>query len=106
MKTPDFQTWMEKTLKPEEIDRVLSHGADAAFRSWGVQPRAYLELYERHRDEIHEALEENAEANGHHCPEVLIVTFRCSDLLFSEDGRKILMVWWMAERTAREITQS
>ncbi len=33
-----------------------------------------------------------------------VATFRRSDMLWDEDSRRNLLVWFMAERTAHEIT--
>ena len=58
----------------------------------------------RFQDEIREALNEDAEDFGYDSPEAFVATFGRSDMLWSEDGRKNLLVWFMAERTAHEIT--
>ena len=60
-----------------------------------------VELYDRDGDEIREALNEDAEAFGYDCPEALVATFNRSDMLWSEDGRKNLLVWYLAERRGR-----
>ncbi len=51
-------------------------------------------------------MNEDAEAFGYKSPEAFVATFSRSDMLWSEDGRKNLLVWFMAERTAHEITEA
>ena len=64
-----------------------------------------MELYERYQGEIRAALEEDAEEYGYDSPEALVATFQRSDMLWTEDGRRSLLVWYLAERTAREIVE-
>ena len=66
---------------------------------------AALPLFERFEEEVREALNEDAESFGFDCPEALIATFNRSDMLWSEDGRRSLLVWWLAERTSHEIIE-
>ena len=60
---------------------------------------------ERFQEEIREAFNEDTEAHGHDSPEAFVATFRRSDMLWSEDGRKSLLAWFMAERTAWQIVE-
>ena len=50
-------------------------------------------------------MNEDAEMFGYDSPEAFVATFSRRDMLWSEDGRKNLLVWFMAERMAHEITE-
>ena len=100
-----FKAWLTDTLDPEQIEDLASHGADAGWAGLTYTADC-VELFERFEDEIREALNENAEAFGYDSPEAFMATFARRDMLWSEDSRKALLVWFMAERTAHEISEA
>ena len=100
----NFRAWLLNTLDAEQIEDLAGHGADAGWPGMTYTSDC-VELFERFHEEIREALNEDAEAFGFDCPEAFIATFSRSDMLWSEDGRKNLLAWFMAERTAHEITE-
>ena len=101
----NFRSWLTETLDAEQIEDLAGHGADAGFPSLTYTSDC-VELFERFEPEIREALNEDAEAYGYDSPEAFVATFGRRDMLWSEDGRKNLLVWFMAERTAHEIAEA
>ena len=99
-----FRAWLTETLDAEQIEDLAGHGADAGWPGLTYFSEC-VELFDRFQDEIREALNEDTEAFGYESPEALVATFSRSDMLWSEDGRKNLLVWYLAERTAHEITE-
>lgn len=99
-----FREWLQTNLGPQQLEELARHGADAGFPGLTYTSDC-VDLYDRFEDEIRAALEEDAEALGYDCPEAFVATFNRSDMLWSEDGRRTLLVWYMAERTAREVTE-
>ena len=99
----NFRSWLTKTLDPDQIEDLAGHGADAGWPGL-TDTSECVELFDRFQEEIREALNEDAEAFGFDSPEAFVATFGRSDMLWSEDGRKNLLAWYMAERTAHEIT--
>ena len=99
----NFRAWLTETLDADQIEDLAGHGADAGWPGLTYTSDC-VELFERFQDEIREALNEDAEAYGYETPEALEATFSRSDMLWTEDGRKNLLAWYMAERTAHEIT--
>lgn len=97
-----FRDWLTETLDPEQIEELAEHGADAGWPGLSYTSEC-VELFDRFEDEIRDALNEDTEAFGYECPEALVATFARRDMLWSEEGRKNLLVWFIAERTAREI---
>ncbi len=105
MRNPEtFRSWLTETLDPEQIEDLAGHGADAGWPGLTYTSEC-VELFERFEEEIREALNEDAEAFGYESPEAFVATFSRSDMLWSEDGRKNLLVWYLAERTAHEIAE-
>ena len=100
----NFRSWLMETLDAGQIEDLADHGADSGWPGLTYTSDC-VDLFERFQEEIREALNEDAEAFGYESPEALVATFRRSDMLWSEDGRKTLLAWFMAERTAQEITQ-
>ena len=98
-----FRAWLTETLDAEQIEDLAGHGADAGCPGLTYTSDC-VELFERFEEEIREALNEDTESFGFDSPEAFIATFRRSDMLWSEDGRRNLLAWYMAERTAHEIT--
>lgn len=99
-----FREWLTETLGREQLRELATHSADAGFPSLTYTADC-MELFERYEDYIREALREDAEAFGYDCPEAFVATFNRSDMLWTEDGRKTLLVWYMAERVAREVSE-
>ena len=99
-----FRTWLTETLDAEQIEDLAGHGADAGWPGLTYTSEC-VELFDRFQDEIREALNEDTESYGYDSPEAFVATFGRSDMLWSEDGRKNLLAWYMAERTAHEITE-
>lgn len=102
---PDsFRAWLRANLDADQFQDLARYGADAGFPGL-IHTGDCVELYDRYEDDIRAALEEDAEAHGYDSPEAFVATFNRSDLLWSEDGRKTLLVWYLAERVAREVVE-
>ena len=99
----NFRAWLMDTLDPEQIEDLAGHGADAGWPGLTYTSEC-VELFERFEGEIREALNEDTEAFGYESPEAFVATFRRSDMLWDEDSRRNLLVWYLAVRTAHEIT--
>ena len=106
MSTPaTFIDWLQETLDADQLADLARYGADTGWPGLTYTTDC-VELYDRHADEIREALNEDTESFGYDCPDAFVATFNRSDMLWTEDGRKNLLVWYLAERTAREITDA
>lgn len=97
-----FREWLQATLDADQIAELATHGADTGWPGLTYTSEA-VELFDRFSDEIREALNEDTEAFGFECPEAFMATWPRADMLWSEEGRKNLLVWFMAERTAHEL---
>ena len=104
-KAATFKDWLRETLEPETIQDLAEYGAQAGFPGLTYY-KDTSELYERFADEIWDALTEDAEAFGHSGPIEFVATFRGTESgIHSHTQFVNLLVWYMAERTAREITE-
>ncbi len=99
-----FREWLTGTLDAEQIEDLARHGADTGWPGITYTSEC-VELFDRYSDEIREALNEDAEAFGYESPEAFVATFNRRDMLWSEDGRKNLLVWYMSERVAHDVVE-
>lgn len=91
-----FREWLTGTLDADQLADLSRYGADTGWPGMTYTADC-VEVYERYADEIREALNEDTEA--------FMATWNRSEMLWSEDGRKTLLVWYMAERTAYELAE-
>ncbi len=99
MSKQTFAQWMKKNLG-EYLEDIASHGADAGYPHITYYTDT-IKLYNRFEDEIWTALREDADDFGYKNPLELIAKFNTSaddDTTF-----KNLLVWYMVERTARQL---
>lgn len=99
-----FRAWLTENLDAQQIEELAQYGADAGWPGLSYTSDC-VALFDLHADEIREALNEDTEEFGYDSPEAFVATFARADMLWSEDGRKNLLVWYMAERVAHAITQ-
>ena len=80
---------------------LAAHGADAGFPGITYY-RDTVALYEKHAEEIWDALAEDAESMGLPHPLALIATFGGAGNVGSADQLANLLCWYMAERVAAD----
>ena len=103
-KTGSFKSWMKENFEKSELERMLEYGADSGFDGL-IYYSETCELYERFKTEIWEMLAEDTESPGYKNPIELIAAFNGAGGVASADAFENLLVWYAAERTAREITE-
>ncbi len=98
-----FREWMLSKFEIRELKDIATHGANAG---WGglVYYHETVALYEQYRDEIWEMLLEDTESMGHDNPYALMATFGGAKDVGDYTQHANLLVWYAAERVAREIT--
>lgn len=97
-----FREWLAEMLDAEQIEDLATHGADAGWPGLTYY-RETRALYERFEGEIWEALERDAEDFGASSPLALVATFGGAGNVHGDDQLRNLLVWYMAERVAREM---
>ena len=97
-----FNTWMKSNLSADEIHGIAKEGADQGWPQL-TEYRETLALYDKYEAEIWSALNEDADNFGYSTPLELVNSFATK--VFDRDQLENLLVWYMAERTAREIVE-
>jgi hypothetical protein len=100
-----FEEWLKANLDRDEIQGLASHGADAGWPGLTYYSDTG-KLYDHFKSEIWKALSDDADEFG--CKSVfdLISTFGSAATVACVEGYENLMVWYMAERTARLLEHS
>ena len=100
-----FKQWLCSTLDRGEISDLAEHGADTGWPGM-TYTRDCIALYNRFEDEIWGALADDAESFGKPSAVAFVAGFRRSDMANDPATFKNLLVWYMAERTARELSEN
>jgi len=96
-----FRNFMEGNLD-DYIEDIANQGASRGFPHLTYYDETG-ELYDKYSEEIWDALYEDTENFGNKNVLELIASFGGADDVGSDEQFKNLLVWYMAERTAREI---
>jgi hypothetical protein len=98
-----FKQWMTANLTRGEMRDLVENGADSGWPGL-TYTRDTVVLYDKYEEEIWERLNALADDLGEH-PMKMVAGFGRADMATSGDGFKNLLVWFMAEETAREIVE-
>lgn len=104
-RTETFRSWLQETLDAEQIEDLAEYGADAGWPGLTYYSETGA-LYEAREPEIWDALSEDAADFGHASPLELVATFNGAKAVETDSQFRNLLVWYMAERTAREIADA
>ena len=101
IRSKTFRDWMKANFTKGELRDLAQHGADTGWHglTYYADTKA---LYRRFADEIWEALVEDAEEYGYRNVFEFIAEFRRADVA-NRTQVENLLVWYMAERTARSL---
>lgn len=100
-----FTDWLQDRLDAQQIRELAEHGADAGWPGL-TYTGELVELYDRHEEELWEALAEDADDFGYDCVPAFVATFNRADMTSTADGFKELVVWYAAEREAQRLTDA
>lgn len=96
-----FRAWFMANLKGSAAD-IANHGADCGFPGL-IYNSDGAKLFDRFGDELWEMLADEADSLGESVP-AMIANFGRVDMADGLDRFKMLIVWFAAERIARELT--
>ena len=99
-----FKDWMKNQFTHNELADLCNHGAVNGFGGL-IYYHETTALYEQYRDDIWAMLEEDREEFGMQTCSELIASFNGAKDVASDEQYKNLLVWYLAERIAFEITQ-
>ena len=100
-----FKEWMLNQFTHNELADLCRCGAQGGF-SGLIYYHETTALYERYHRDIWHMLNQDAEDYGFRSPHELIATFRGMEDVYSDEQYKNLLVWYAAERIAREVTEN
>ena len=101
IRSKTFKGWLRANFKNDELRDMVNCGVSGGFHGLTYYTDT-VKLYERFNVEIWDSLYDEAEAQGYSIPE-LIATFNGAKNVGDDRQFKNLLVWYMAEETAREL---
>jgi len=97
-----FEDWMKANFSKQDLRDMVRHGVDCGFGGLTYYNDT-VKLYDKFSDEIWNALYDDAQNMGYNnVLQFIVECFRDSDVA-SDAQFKNMLVWYMAERTARAI---
>ena len=105
MRTPTaktFKAWFDRNLKEYARD-IAEHGADAGY-PYITYTSDTVKIYNKYEEEIWEKLNDEKEEMGLKSVPELIASFHRIDMADEPAQFKNLLVWFMCEEYARELT--
>lgn len=104
IRSKTFRDWMKANFTKGELSDLAQHGADTGWHGLTYYSETTA-LYRRFANEIWEALIEDAAEYGYRNVFEFIATFRLANNVANRTQVENLLVWYMAERTARELAE-
>jgi hypothetical protein len=102
IRSKTFRNWMKANFNKGELRDMVEHGVDTGWQGLTYY-RDTIALYNKFADEIWEALYEDAEAFGSPNIVAFIGEFKIANQITSAASFKNALVWYMAERIARQM---
>jgi hypothetical protein len=98
-----FRAWLEKKHDADTIRDIANHGTDAGWAGLTYYSDTVV-LYDAYEAEIWDAITDDASEFGAASPMAFIASWKCADGIESDATFKNACVWYMAERTSRQIS--
>jgi len=99
-----FKEWMKERYDRGELEDITNHGCVSGFPGLTYYSDTH-KLYYDFSEEIWDALSEDADSFGNKNIMELIASFNGADAVGSDGQFENLLVWYMAERIARELIE-
>ncbi len=103
-KAKTLKEWMMQQFDKDELMDICSYGCISGYPGL-IYYSETTELYREYEDEIWEMLQEDADSFGCSSIAELIATFNGAKDANNRDQFENLLVWYAAERIAREETE-
>ena len=100
-----FKEWMLDRLDAGQIEDICDHGVDGGFPGLTYYSDT-CKLYEEHKEEIWDALFEDADSLGYKTALDLMADFGTAKNVGSADQFENMLTWYMAERVARDLVDN
>jgi len=103
IRSKTFKQWFKANFTKEEMRDMVNHGVDGGFHLLTYYSDT-VKIYETFKMEIHDALQDDAESYGYSNVHEFMATFNKDHAPGNYTQSANQMTWYMAERTARELT--
>jgi len=97
-----FEQWLKANLDKGNLRDLAKYGASQGFPGLTYYQNTVV-LYDKFHDEIWDLLWQQAKGMGFRCPLKLIASFNGAQDISTDIQFKNLLVWHMAEETARRL---
>lgn len=102
IKSRTFRAWMKANFNKGQLVDMVNHGVDGGWHGLTYY-RETTALYNKFADEIWDALAEDAQSFGEPNTLAMLSKFGGAGVVETDESFKNLLVWYMAERIAREL---
>jgi len=99
-----FRAWLSANLDKGQLRDLAEQGAPMGFPGLTYY-KDTAALYDKFHEEIWSALDDDASGMGHKNILEMLGTFGGAENVENDVTFKNLLVWYMAERIAREVTE-
>jgi len=103
IKQETFKEWMGKNFDKDEMEDIVEHGADYGYHHLTYYTDT-IKLHDKFEDEIWNKLSVDGDAQGLNIMQ-FIASLGGAEWVGDLTQFKNLLVWYMAEETARELTE-
>jgi len=99
-----FKNWMIRTFTKDEMKDIAEHGCSGGFPGLTYYHET-IKLYDHYDEEIWDNLYDDSQDMGSESILDFIKSFNGADTVGSDAQFKNLLVWYLAEKYARELTE-
>ncbi len=99
-----FRDWMRANFTKAELKDMVTHGVNTGWAGLAYYNDT-CKLYEKFKEEIWKELAQDAEDMGYSNIVEFIASFNGAEDVWSDYQFENLLVWYMAEKIARELTE-
>ena len=104
IRSKTFKDWMRANFDRSTLEDMVNYGVDGGFYGL-IYYRDTVKLFDKFRDEIIDAAYDDSEEMGYDNIYEFFACFNKSHMPGGFDQMANQLVWYMAERTARELTE-
>lgn len=99
-----FKKWMKRKFTRTQMKEMVTYGVNNGF-PYLTYYNDTTALYKKYHQDIWEMLNDDAESMGHQHPLEMMATFGGAANAVNRHTFENLMVWYAAEKVARELTE-
>lgn len=99
-----FKQWFKANFTKGEMENIAEHGADCGGHCLTYYSDT-VKIYEKFKEEMFDAVFEDSESYGYENIYQFLGSFNKAYMPLDHTGFANQLTWYMAERTARELTE-